>query len=114
MAAFWWSIDIDKNPDTRIKFPFLGDLGYDYGIRVKYFPDTQTWTAILQDYTGTEPTETNLDEFYIKGATVTVLLPHNMINGDTDFYWTSNTNDYHYGPGTTGYIDKGMPEYAEY
>ena len=114
MAAFWWSIDADQDSSTGLVLEYLSDLGYDYGIRVKYFPDTQSWTAVLQDYTSGEIVQTDLTDFSIKGTTVTVRLPHSMIGYDENFYWTSDTNDYHYGPGATGYIDKGMPEYAEY
>ena len=118
-AAFWWSIDIDKDPNTGSVLDFLGDLGYDYGVRVKYkiVDDAWTWTAVLQEYDseGNIVDTTELDTFYINGATVKVLLPHSYLDYDEDFYWTSNTNDYFPGgDGTSGNIDKGMETYAEY
>ena len=114
MAAFWWSIDADQDSSTGIVLEYLSDLGYDYGVRVKYLPDSGVWTAVLQDYSSGEIVQTDLETFSVNGATVSVWLPHSMIDWDTEFYWTCDTNDYHYGPGATGYIDKGMPEYAEY
>ncbi len=114
-AAFWWSIDADKDPSTGVVFDFLGPLGYEYGIRVKYFPESRTWTAVLQEfYSNGDVGEWELEDFYIRGPTVTVLLPHSMIGYDEDFYWTTDTNDYVYGPATSGYIDKGMTGFAEY
>jgi hypothetical protein len=114
-AAFWWSIDADKDSSTGVVFDFLGPLGYDYGVRVKYFPESGTWTAVLQklDNAGVIG-EWGLEDFYINGATVTVLLSHSMIGYDDDFYWTTDTNDYLHGPGISGYIDKGMAEFAVY
>ncbi len=110
-AAFWWSLDTDKDPETGLTLEHLSEIGIDYGVRVKYNYETETWTAELFSYddAGIPDTGTPLDTFSIKGTTVVVHLPHAMIQDDGDFNWVSNTFDYAAG------ADKGMiNEYATY
>ena len=110
-AAFWWSLDTDKNPNTGLTLEHLSEIGFDYAVRVKYYYETETWTAVLFSYdkAGNQDAGTPLDTFSIRGTTVVVHLPHAMIEDDGAFNWVSNTFDY------TAGADKGMiTEYATY
>lgn len=117
-AAYWWNFDTDENPETGHVLKYLcGDyFGIDYGVRVKYFYETDTWTAVLfvYDADGNGDAGTTLEHFYINGKKVVIWLPLDMIGDDVTFYWFLNTYDYARGI-NGGDSDKAPNSwYAEY